>query len=500
MKNHFKIFISTLLIVSPFFSLGEIAYAQSSGQNQTDISACVSEAIKKNIAVNAGTAAAQAAAEAAGATAASGSLGVATTVSVPVVDAVSNITLGTISGLQNAHSSFQDIFKMDLDSAAYSLAQCTLTQLTDNTIKWIQGGFNGSPSYAVDVRGLFEDIAKGVAEDFSNQLRGLALCDFTPNFINDFPNAVAIQPKKKTPPKIQCPFPAQNVQASQFYKQYGPIAWNYMESALSDGGNRFGVSVVTSEELAYRQEQAKATNDQKLSWGNGFTDMVESYTSENCKYPANVYEMMHKDPPADWDGIALSQESISFYQNKYCPTTTPGDMLSKALFKASSATADRIGFADNMNKLIGALIGELTKEATQNIFKAANNATPASGPSHNEATITGSTITGAGSSATIGYVQSNGADVGANIAVLHGYVNTPQSPGSVWFEWSTSSNLVPLVITEKISRTGADPATYSSVLSGLATSTTYYFRAVGISSTMVDPTYGGTQSFRTNAK
>lgn len=372
-----KKLISALLIIH-FFYFGDIALAQTTDPTSDDsanVGACVTDVISVEAGkVVAGIAIQEAGAALGASLSGSGSV-IATAVSVPVADAVGNITLGTIQGITNVGTSFQNIFKMELDALAYGVAQCALEELTNNTVAWIQGGFQGSPGFAVDVNKLFGDIEEGVLEDFSNQIRNLEACDFTIDFKYDLADAVETSATKanKFPAKIKCPFSPQTVTATQFYNDRSSFSWKLMETALSDRGNRFGVSSLTTQEAARRQAEAKAKEDQKLGWSNGFADLIETDPSK-CNYPTDIYDsylgFTEKANPASSQYIG--DAAMKFIQRESCPTTTPGKVVGDSLMKAVGAKQDRIGFVDNMNKVLEALIMELTTEATKGIFKSLN--------------------------------------------------------------------------------------------------------------------------------
>lgn len=515
MKNNFKILkklVALLLIVIvPVLSFEETAYAQSS-KDEEQVALCTTKAVLTAAGINAGknivstvpTGAAQGlvskealASATVGAGAGAASKAAGTSVAVPVADAILTTLTGTIAGVSAAHASLQDVTKMNLDMLAYSLAQCALTQLTNNTIAWIQGGFNGSPKFSVDLRSLTEDIAKGVSADFANQIRNLQSCDFTPNFIDDLADRVDIFPQlRRLPPKIQCPFPAQNVLASDFYNAGSGIAGKFtfklMETALGDNGNRFGVNVLTNKELAARQAEAKATNDQKLSWSNGFTDIIDT---DNCNFPQEVTDIASEMSPEMW----------AWEQKQYCKTTTPGKVIGDTLMKQLGVKTDRIGFADNMNKLISALIDELTSEAVHGIFKAANNATPAGGPSHNPA-VMGGGATGSSFSTGTASTVSNGtiSKLASTTVTLDASITFTGSPLTTYFIWTTSATdiLTPTgTATAEYTYKGdpadaTNPPSFSATLTGLTSSTTYNFRAVGVTNAGVR-WYGAPQSFTT---
>ncbi|HBH71828.1 MAG: hypothetical protein UU88_C0010G0019 [Parcubacteria group bacterium GW2011_GWC1_42_11] len=254
---------------------------------------------------------------------------------VPVNDAALNITT-------DLHAGFQDVAKMGLDSVMYAVGQQLLTQLTDSTVNWIKSGFNGNPLYAIDPTKLFLDTANVVSGGMANQIRGIATCNFTPNFNANLANRIELSTRTganaRFSDQITCPFPT-NVNPTAFYSDFSQGGWSAFEASLSDSGNPFGVNLLASQELALRQAEAQSLMDQKLNWANGFLSM------EACS---------GTDP---YTGIPTD-----------CKTTTPGKVISDTLSKSIGTDMDRMGFADNMNKVISAFVASLTSSVTSGIF------------------------------------------------------------------------------------------------------------------------------------
>jgi len=254
---------------------------------------------------------------------------------VPVNDALLNATT-------DLHAGFQDVAKMGLDSVMYAIGQQLLTQLTDSTVNWIKGGFNGNPLYAVDPTKLLLDTANVVSGGMANQIRGIATCNFTLDFNSILANRIDLSTRSganaRFSDQITCPFPT-NINPVDFYNDFSQGGWSAFETSLSDSGNPFGVNLLASQELALRQSEAQGLMDQKLGWANGFLSM------ENCT---------GTDP---YTGIPTD-----------CKTTTPGTVISDTLSKSIGTDMDRVGFADNMNKVISAFVASLTSSVTSGIF------------------------------------------------------------------------------------------------------------------------------------
>lgn len=255
---------------------------------------------------------------------------------VPTNDALLNATT-------DLHAGFQDVAKMSLDTVMYGIGQAMLTSITDSTVNWIKGGFNGSPTFATDPTKLLLDAANTVSGGMANQIRGIATCNFNSNFNNSLANMVDLSTRNganaKFNDQIKCPFP-NGINPADFYNNFDKGGWTAFEASLSDRGNPFGVMLLTSQELDKRQEEVRSLKEKQLNWSNGFLSMetcddTDSYTGQPSK----------------------------------CHTTTPGKVISDTLSKSIGTDMDRLGFADNMNKIISALVSSLTSSVTTGVFK-----------------------------------------------------------------------------------------------------------------------------------
>lgn len=310
-----------------------------------------------------------------------GEAGVSIPVSVPTSNLPISQSLMAISASLSAIHASQEAIAVDAkaseeqkkgdytvtDCLVYNAGQMMLNQLTNNIVSWIQGGFNGSPSFTIDTHKVFLDLADMVAGDLARELRGIAMCDFRVNFKNDLANTVELSAKRqyKFAGKAKCPFPETfNLSSSDFYKGVNKFSWAGMEYAMQDSGNPFGIAMLTGEELAARSSEKADVRKQELSWSNGFTNMVDT---NNCNYPEGV----------DLDDTDLatgepvySDAAKREFQKTYCKTTTPGRIVGDQLSKSTGIDMDRLGLVDNVNKIVAALIDQITKKAAEGIFCA----------------------------------------------------------------------------------------------------------------------------------
>ena len=368
MNYNFKILKKTVLIFTfaIFFGFTSVPHAQA---DNATFAACITAGTAAGLintlkltSSDAQIAAASAAAAVAEATAAA-------VHSVPVTD----IPTARVAGQNLGNNTTVDPTKSVLNNIAYVLAQCTLTEMTNSTIKWIQGGFHGSPSFAISPKKVFADIANSVATELAQQIKSIGACNFVPNFTVTLSNAVDLSSDNSQmfASQVKCPFGTGD--AGAFFNDFTNGGWDSFANALNDAGNPFGVAVLTGDELNQREQQQAALQAQQLAWSHGFIDLVDN-DPKKCSY-VNI-----KDKPKDPNAISLDStgrpdpkvytpEVISALEKKYCPITTPGNVISDQLTKTLGVDMDRLGFADDMNKVITALLTQLVQQTVRGVFK-----------------------------------------------------------------------------------------------------------------------------------
>ncbi len=266
-----------------------------------------------------------------------------------------------------------------MDCIVYNAGQKMLEQLTNNTVAWVQGGFHGSPSFSVNTHEVFLDLADMVAGDLARELRGIATCDFRVNYKNDLANAVELSSKRqyKFNESVECPFPETfNLNSSDFYNGVNKWSWEGIEYAMQENGNPWGVAFLTAKELKLRSSEKEEVRKQELSWANGFTNIVDT---ENCNYPSTTrgrYDLNEDGniTQDEWDQLIademITKTEARELQKTYCKTTTPGKLLGDKLSESTGVDMQRLGLIDSINKIIGAVISQVTKQAAIGIFNA----------------------------------------------------------------------------------------------------------------------------------
>ncbi len=230
----------------------------------------------------------------------------ASTAIVAAVAPFSSVSGASTAVSNGAKLAWDTIGKPSLDATAYGLGQMALDHLTSNTVKWIQGGFKGSPNYDIDRDQLEKDTIEMITTVISNEFEKSAVCAFDPSFKINLITNIASNPAT-LPQKIKCPFVKGLLTdgGEAFYKDFRQGGWIGFESSLRDEGNPFGVSMIVSTEISKREQKVSGEQDRKAVLSKGFKDIVDK---GNCNYPTGVKDALSE--PKNMAPGSLRQEAL----------------------------------------------------------------------------------------------------------------------------------------------------------------------------------------------
>lgn len=366
--HRFSKIIAGSLAAITFFSF--VPFFPIPRAQAADDSAVFTQCMEKGLGIAILKSGLQTAIEAAMASAVSGAAVAASTaasaINVPTTNPTLAAPTGVTTGTTVASAIWQDDVKPYFDEVAYITGQCALEQLTNNTIKWIQGGFHGSPSFAIKPDRLFLDLQNVVARELAQQVisADVDLTEFVPGFRNRLSNSIQLSTRVdyrgKFATELQTTFPV-GVDPLLFYNDFNQGGWEAYAASLRDNNNPFGVILMTDRELAARQMYSQNIQQQQLAWSKGFIDLVDL---DACDYgSAYVLDDSGQPDPAEYDSA-----EIATIQKANCGITTPGNIISDQLSKTLDTDMDRLGFADDMNKIITALISKLVQDTVRHVF------------------------------------------------------------------------------------------------------------------------------------
>lgn len=238
---------------------------------------------------------------------------------------VNTITKAASVAIEFAITNF-NIKENVLDGIAWALAKTAVQQATKSIVRWINSGFQGSPSFIQNPEAFFLDVADRVAGDF---IYGSDL-DFLCSPIQ-FNVRVALATKQfqDFEPICRLTDVISNVQG--FYEgNFQAGGWPaWFQAVNSSTDLPAGALVAANAEMTLRIQRKTGIEEHKLDWGSGFFSWEECYEEEGTEY---------------------------------CETLTPGHVIAETLnFHLTTGERSLIE-ADEINEIISALFAQLGQQ------------------------------------------------------------------------------------------------------------------------------------------
>lgn len=244
-----------------------------------------------------------------------------------------------------------------LDSLMIFGLRKLIDKLSDDTVKWINGGFNGSPAYATDPESFFKDILNNVGGEFITQIGAGALCS---PFQLEIKGALTaqiqnMQSKSRDPYAGSCTLSNVVSNMQQFVNgDFTQGDWDgFYLLTQGKNNNQYSGLIDTSAQLSIKLVSESGVEEARLNWGNGFLSWSE------CIDPG--------------PGTPAAQ------CKKRGPTKTPGKVIESQLEKTLGAEVDQLNLADEFDEILSALAGRLMGEVF-NTGKGLIDSSKTSGP------------------------------------------------------------------------------------------------------------------------
>ncbi len=252
----------------------------------------------------------------------------------PVIDVAAVAALTTIIGTTGAQTGKE----LTLDAIAFALGKSIISNMTSSLVDWINSGFQGSPAFVQDLDRFLLNAADEAAGEYIASLGeiGSYLCS---DFRLDIQIALTSYYQRAREDR-----PYDGCRLSEVTENISGI----LEGTFT-GDNWDDWLVITSrpdEYLPYGQySQAQVQLDrrlaeiigleeEKLSWGSGF---LSSKICETIEGPSGPKEQ--------------------------CVISTPGNVIADQINETLGVGRDQLIAADEINEIIGALIGQIANQA-----------------------------------------------------------------------------------------------------------------------------------------
>ena len=305
-----------------------------------------------------------------------------------VVDIVidpTNLVQNTITAATDIKSWLKDFV---LDTLAWSIANMMIQQMTQQTVKWINSGFQGNPLFPSNPGSLLKDAADQATGLFFSEFGLTGICA---------PFKVRIELALKTGAnmpfqrRMQCTLSRAIENIEAFENDFLSGGWKgWIAVTQEPQNNIYGAYLESADELARRQAEAQNHATIEASWGQGFLSIKECQGATNDSPEGTCLSYCEGyGGELDVEGLgACVEDCISnlgqMDKNLNCElsggkmgTVTPGSAIQDRLGKALGADFGRLEVADEINEILGALINHFITSALSNLRGGGDTNPPA---------------------------------------------------------------------------------------------------------------------------
>ena len=225
------------------------------------------------------------------------------------------------------------------DLIAISIANIALEQIINETIVWINSGFEGNPAYATDPEQFFTDIADNIAGDLIAGSELGFLCSPFQTRIR-----LALQRYHTQRRQFQCTLTDVVANIDAFYNDFSQGGWDgWFVMTQNDVNNPYGAYLQAQIELDSRIAKALGIQDKQLNWNNGFLSWAKCLKWDEV-----------------WTGGSEIPEKGKCL--KRGPVITPGKVINDQLNTVLATGVHKLELADEFDELVSALFVQLLKQ------------------------------------------------------------------------------------------------------------------------------------------
>ncbi|MEK7601888.1 MAG: hypothetical protein AAB472_00130 [Patescibacteria group bacterium] len=278
-----------------------------------------------------------------------------------------NHVVNSLSAVQNTTLNVKEFA---LDPLAYIVSKVALQSVTKSVVNWINSGFKGSPAFITDLDTRLLKVGDTVANDFLNQLETNTA--ITSPFQDVLTAALRRDYFISTTRDgffLQNPYTLNQVSNDPNALYEGRFVegggWDAFFSAIANPANNpFGADLLQRDALKQQIANQVDTEKTKLSWGNGFLswqgDCASSNTSTTVNQAGGILNFngtptTPTSPVVLTPSVKLSGTVPCLHQN----IVTPGAIIHDQLTKTLGSSVDQLTSSDELNEIVGALIGQL---------------------------------------------------------------------------------------------------------------------------------------------
>ena len=247
-----------------------------------------------------------------------------------------------------------------LKSIGKLVSKLLLQKITLSTIDWINGGFDGSPSYISNGNKFFSDIASNEILQFGIEVNNPSLFPFG----KDFMKSQALYAKNMFAQRAQYSLDAliarttPQYTGADFKANFSMGGWNAWDAMTQiPANNPFGFQLQASNELQDRLVGTKTSTavsaQLEVNAGQGFMNQ------KVCVDPEGVTKEESDQALKDGDETGVC---------KKWQTVTPGSLLHDAAGKAFNYQADAVEGIDDFNGAVAAILDAVLAHYSSELY------------------------------------------------------------------------------------------------------------------------------------
>lgn len=231
------------------------------------------------------------------------------------------------------------------DGLAYAVAQAIIHQMVADTVSWINSGFDGNPAYLTNFDSFLTNTEDRVMSSYINNPNSPLrfVCN---SFRSDVKKVLVQNFAQNNTYKPSCTVESVGKNAKSLIDGLdNKWDWNTWDKlTLSQNNNAYGSYFIASRDLNSRINSKISQEKTQLNWGQGFKPF------QQCD------DVEYNNPDYGIDG-----DNRKVIKEKHCENVTPGTVISHSLNKSLGAGQDALIQADEIDELVGALLGQLVE-------------------------------------------------------------------------------------------------------------------------------------------
>ncbi|MFZ3020188.1 MAG: hypothetical protein WA051_01560 [Minisyncoccia bacterium] len=272
---------------------------------------------------------------------------------VPVADSVARAQIGSMvqkdvgTGGTNL---FPPCSQLSLNKIAIIAARALLKKITDETVNWINNGFEGKPAYAVQPGKFLQTSADSIAGSFINDLSGGFLCQpfravVQHSLIEDYKQHIPSSYLQQT----QCTLS----DVANFYKgDFSGGGWHSWFAMAQPQNNPTGAFLQTQEQLSLKLQGNKEITLAQLSWNRGFLSVADCVKYGPDTQVSDGFDPTTGDPHFKTVKGACIERG---------PIKTPGAVIETHLENVLGIEVRQLELVDDFNAIVGALYNYMNR-------------------------------------------------------------------------------------------------------------------------------------------